>query len=547
MQSSAPLRRPQVRLNPQKGRPQAYVPILAILAGFLVVDQVRAVWGFGRHQTDEDQALLWLAGRDIFHFDFHEPNFFGQNYNTTFESIPGQLFHVLGMSYGLASPLGTALIFTGCWIVLSVGAFLRHNYVASAAALALPVCLPIPYLLLVDAPRGIMAGDFLAALCVASAVLVRQPTKKLALVLCFGVLAFLWDNATALAVTPAIAGGVLSCWPDLIKSPSKTLGAAGTGLAAPVVWWGFDHWWYASHPIDFTAVSVSSGASVSTLGHNLGSLGRFFAFYEPQVWQHLAVLLIFLIALLVFGLYSGATRSRPAAGFASLGLLLAILATLSVRETLNWHAGLYLSAGRFFLPLPLGIWCVFAFATESPEPKSARQRRRDRRPLKRAVAIQAIFLFTLASFISAQVLFGKTASEITAADRFPGAVVETIDPSALIEQCSNLAAVYRHVRAQIVVTTAPDFAYGCEASEGISTLDVVYDRRGWVLQAAETDPITRILLEGLACSSQISRAGTCVNVSGGDALLETAAEPLSTSLARAGMPVLKNSRPLKGP
>ena len=65
---------------------------LVILLGVFELDQLRGLLGYGRGATDEDQTLLWYAGRELLHLHLHEPNFFGQNYNTTFEAIPGRCF-----------------------------------------------------------------------------------------------------------------------------------------------------------------------------------------------------------------------------------------------------------------------------------------------------------------------------------------------------------------------------------------------------------------------------------------------------------------------
>jgi hypothetical protein len=479
-----------------------------------------------------------LAGRDLLHFQLHEPNFFGQNYNTTFESIPGQLFHELGMSYAIASPFSTTLILTACWVVLALAAYFRQNYVAAAASLALPICLPIQYLLLADAPRGILAGNFCAALCIATAIFVREPRTKMALLLCFGGLGLAWDNATILAVAPAIAGGFGGSLYELIKSPLKSVIAAALGLILPVAWWATDHWWYSTHAIDFTAFPVQSGVSLSTLGHNLRNLAPLVSYYEPQLFQHLGSLLLIGVLLIAFAVYSGVRNRNLAPIFAAIGLVLAILVTLSVKDSLNQSAGLYLSGDRFLLPLPLGTWSVFAFATDRRMADAHISSRAERSRLRnRTLAVEVIFIVALASFISGQILFGKTSGEVAAIDTTPAAVVETMNPTLLIDQCSDLASLYRDTHSQMLLTNSPDIAYGCEATNGINTVDQTYDRRGWVLSAVAKDVTTRILLQGWICDPEMLKAGQCVDEPGGNALLVTAPHPAAVSLDLAGLPV----------
>jgi hypothetical protein len=69
-----------------------------VLGGGLLIDQLRALLSFGRSHTDQDQTILWYAGRELLSGRVYEPNFFGQRYNTTFEAIPGALLHIAGLS-----------------------------------------------------------------------------------------------------------------------------------------------------------------------------------------------------------------------------------------------------------------------------------------------------------------------------------------------------------------------------------------------------------------------------------------------------------------
>ena len=52
-----------------------------ILMAALVADQLRVVFSFGVAHTDEDQTLLWYAGRQLLSGRLREPNFYGQRYN----------------------------------------------------------------------------------------------------------------------------------------------------------------------------------------------------------------------------------------------------------------------------------------------------------------------------------------------------------------------------------------------------------------------------------------------------------------------------------
>ena len=214
----APGSESEPRSAPDARRPRrllGWTALVILFSGF-ELDQVRAVLGYGRFATDEDQTLLWFAGRQLFGLHLHEPNFYGQNYNTVFEAIPGQFLHVLGLSLALASPLGTMLIASACWLVLAWVALRRGHQLAAAAALALPVCLSVPYLLLLDAPRGVLSGDLAGSVAVAAALTIHRPRGRLAVLIAVGGLAIAWENAVALVVLPALAattvGSIGALW-----------------------------------------------------------------------------------------------------------------------------------------------------------------------------------------------------------------------------------------------------------------------------------------------------------------------------------------------
>jgi hypothetical protein len=484
--------------------------------------------------TDEDQTLLWYAGRELVHLHLHEPNFYGQNYNTIFEALPGELLHLAGLSLSLASPLGSALMATGCWIVLAVAALRRGHRRAAVAALALPICLSVPYLLLFDAPRGVLGGDLAGAVAVAIALVIRRPRRRVAVVIALGGLAIVWDNAVALAVIPALVAITASDFRDLVDRPRRTLAIAGAALLVPVGWLAADHLWYQAHPADLTAPNVNTKLSVSALITNLTHPGRLFGFYEPQLWQQAAIPMVVIAVLLILAIATGIARRRPASAAAAVGFLAVLLVVLSVRDTLYVRPDLYLSGSRFLLAMPIGLWVVLYFTLSGARrgvqvPRSSR--------LAGRLVVGAMVALALASWTSAQARFPAEVRAVSAADSAVHPVLLVLDPDRLLAQCSALSQTYAHDHAQLLVTYLRDVAYGCAADQGLNTLDANYDRRGWLLQAAAQHPVTRILVHGWTCRAIASQAGRCRATGNGTVLLVTPLRPPSLSLRLGGIPI----------
>jgi hypothetical protein len=507
---------------------------IVIFACF-VVDQLHALLGYGRLATDEDQTLLWFAGRELLHLHVREPNFYGQNYNTVFEALPGEVLHLLGLSLALASPLGTMLMASACWLVLAWAARRRGHGLAAAAALALPVCLCVPYLLLFDAPRGVLSGDLAGAVAVAAAVAIRRPRLRLAVVIAVGGLGIVWDNAVAVAVAPALAASTVTGMRTLLDRPWRTLLIAGGSGLAPAAWLLMDHLWYRSHLVDLTATNVNTQLRLSVLGTNLSHPGRLFGFYEPQLWQQPAVPIVTIASLLILAVVVSIVFRRPEPAAAALTFLAVLLVTLSVRDTLDVHPDLYLSGSRFLLPMPIGLWVVLYFSVSA-----ARHRRGGRavsRRLDPRVPMAAILVVAATSMIVAQVRYRSAIQAVSAVDAGSHPVIEVFNPDAILAECAVVAGIYRHTRAQLLVTNQRNVAYGCAAESGVSTLDEDYDRRGWLLEAAAIRPVGRILMQGWTCRSMPRRSGTCRPEGHGILLLLTPRRPPSVSLGLAGAPL----------
>jgi hypothetical protein len=509
--------------------------VIGLFACF-AVDQLRALLGYSRFVTDEDQTLLWSAGRELLHLHLHEPNFYGQNYNTVFEAVPGELFHLLGVSLSLASPLGAMLMASACWLVLAWAAHRHGHRLAAAAALALPVCMSVPYLLLFDAPRGVLSGDLAGAVAIAAALAIPRPRRRLAVLIAVGGLAIVWENAVALAVLPALAATTLGGMRGLLDRPRRTLLVAGGALLVPVGSWMLDHVWYRSHPAFVTAGAVDTKLQLSVLGTNLSHPNRLLAFYEPELWQHPAVAVLAIAVLLILAIALSITFRRPEAAAAALTFLAVLLLILSVRDTLDVHRDLYLSGSRFLLPMPIGLWVVLHFSLSSAR-HGQRGHAVGHRRLDQRVPMAAIIVIAAASMIVAGSRFSAETRAETAVDSGAHAAIAVVNPAALLAECAAATRIYRDTRAQLLVTNERNVAYGCAAQSGLNTLDADFDRRGWLLRTAAIRPVSRILIQDRTCPSLVPESGACRALGDRIVLLLTPPRPPSVSLARAGIPI----------
>lgn len=508
-------------------------PTYWVLALLFLVSQAEILHSVSSKITDEDQTLLWFAGHELAHLRLHTPNFYGQTYNTVFEALPGQLLTMMGMPLSLASPLGTTAIATLCWAVLAWASYRQRQYLSAALALCLPFLLSTEYLILFDAPRGVLAGDLLSALTVVTAITLRKPHARLGVVTALGGLACLWDQATVVVVLPVLAVAFIAALRSPQKRWSRSMAALLGGGSLPVAWWSFQKWFYHSHPYDNIWPTVDASFSIETLVRNVKDPGRPFDFYSlrilPSSYASLAIAVLLIGAAILVG---GRRRYEPAV--VSLVTLACVLIILSVPKTLDAHPGIYLSGSRFFLPLPLALWSIAYYTIEAW--KSKDQELVDSKASKERIIVVGVTFLSLASFALSQFSFGADVAKDLEISLKPEAIVHLTDPKVLLATCNRLKDDYIALGAEVLVTPDPNVAYGC-ATLDMDTIRQDYERRGWVLEDATTRVVTRILVFGWQCKAFDASVGTCVPQKSGAQLLTTAPRSIAATMRAAGLPI----------
>ena len=468
-----------------------------MLAAGLLIDQLRALLSFGRSHTDQDQTILWYAGRELLSGRFYEPNFFGQRYNTTFEAIPGALLHTAGLSWGTALPLATTLLVTLAWLLLAATAYRLGQPLAALLALAAPLLMRVQYILLFDAPRGVIAGDCAAAFAMAIGLAARRYQIRLFSLLAIGGLAILWDYAAALAVLPVLVYVVCNDWPQYRRAGARTVGLVAAAILAPLTWYLFTITWWNAHHFDVTYPAAASSLRWSVWVHNVEHLSAYVSYFAPAL-APVAGVAVFLLASGIVLVMVVAVRRR------SLALLLAnctlvILLLLALTSTSASEPGLYLAGSRILLPLPFAAWFL-SFAVLD----TAKRTRRHGSPRPNQLGMAIVVLATI-SLVVTQINFSSVATRSIT----PTVGVSVAAPTLLRTLCAALTSVYRSTDAQLLATNNVNEAYGCAAEDGLNTLIPYFDRRGWLIQASLRKPIQRILVAVPNCSYVNPAAGQC--------------------------------------
>lgn len=509
-----------------------------ILAGLFLAQQLTILVRFAKNVTNLDQTLLWYAAKEFLHLRLHEPNFYGQTYNTIYEAVPGQvLHHTVGLSLAVAVPLGTMIIVSLIWLLLAVVAYKNNRPNLALLALAIPTILRLQYLVLFDAPRGILAGDLLSIVAVALAFwVVKDVVLRLGSLILLGGLAIAWDFDTAFIILPAVTYLVFQNGKQLLSQP-KRLMLLAAAAAPPVAWILFDHYWYSRHPYDLTNQSVSIKPVWGVFVQNLHHFSSYFAYFAPAVLPIAAVgAVVVCVTLLAVLAVSIRIKSRPL--FASSLVLIIItflaLSLLRSMNTVNTSPGLLLSASRLFILMPIALYFLIFLASLSLEkaqvPLLARLKRMN---LQKYLGLFLVVL-AVVSFSVSEMRFSSIVNRAVAQNTSGGLLGEV----SMLAPCRTIYEDYVANKAQLVATTNPVIAYGCAAQYNkLNTFDTPADRRGWIIRYNYEVPSSRMLVEGNSCVKAIEIGAKCSPARNSFLFVETSPHPAASTLSKLGLPV----------
>ncbi len=474
--------------------------------------------------VNEDTSLLWVGARDWAHGRVGQPNFYGQSYGSTLESIPIALLHALRVPYWTGTPFVLATIEWLGWVLLAVAAWRRGRRVMAVVAMAIPVVLSAYHTvyaaMIPDAPLPrllVIAGV---------ALLVSDPKRRLSLAFVAMLLGvgLQFDPSAALVALPAVVW-----WATTTLRSRAQLEALAAGAVPPLGLFVFTKVFYVRHPDYAFHAGPSlrvSGSTLTTSGQHLGDL---FSLYAPELWRSWLVpiaALVVLVAALI------ATRKLAYAVPALLVALIVVyaMATPKAESTL----GVLLPRGRVLLALPATLWFLGLLTVEAgvwraPAGKGTR----------RQVLIAILVLCVSSSAVRLVDFEGRVgywrAKSIALRDAPLTYGFES--RTEVVRQCHADIDYARRHDIGLLVYTDRIATYVCATlSTRIETITPSYERRTWLLYRELTHPRTSLVMANVHatwCALAAPRA-TC-SWADGRATLTFAAQPALPLLASLGV------------
>lgn len=333
----------------------------------MLYDRWVVLRSFAYRLVDDDGAVLWLATSELAQGRFHEPRFYGQNYNSYLESILALPLYISGTPLWIALPSTTVFLALFPFALCVFWGLKHRAYCAALVAAAFPLVCSLRYSIYSSMPRGFVTGIPFVT-CAALVAFSSQRISKsgffwIALLSVVG--CSLNQNAGLIAL-PAF---VYSLFRLREYSRAEVLTfTAGTLLGLSIH--GLAQLFYILNPDYIAHSSIRVRFSFRQLAAGIRHLTSFFGDFSPALFRSGWLSIGSLLAVSA-GLYYRGKRTESLV----LGLgLCACLLALGVPKVHEGSRLVDLPVGRMYLAFPILLTIGLVLFERQVAPNSKLQR-----------------------------------------------------------------------------------------------------------------------------------------------------------------------------
>jgi hypothetical protein len=324
--------------------------VFILFIGIILLNRVVLFLDLNLRYIDADQPIMWLALKNFAQGIFHEPRYYGQNYNTLMEALLAvPLFSWFHLPMHHALPLVTHFLFLFPFLFMAFYFFYAGKKTHAVLVLATVMCLPGAYDISNSISRGFVTGLFFTSFFILS---IHHP-KKTTFTLLNTLMAVTgyYVNPNSILVSVPLMLYLFIC--NYKYKRYYLVNLAGL-LLAVLLYFFFDRF-YALHP-DFVVHGVDLKIAPEYFIENISGLnerlGHISFFFENKCWTLLLTLAVITSALFV--------RNKTAA-WCFVSFLVTLLFMFSINKTLDGTTWPFFSYNRMYLGIPVVICLFFSF------------------------------------------------------------------------------------------------------------------------------------------------------------------------------------------
>ena len=444
---------------------------------------------------DNDQPIMWLAAANFSNFSFHEPCYYGQDYNTLLEGFLAVPLLWAKIPIPIAVPLVSCLLSIGSFLLLAAIAIRKKLYRIALVISFIPFLLPLEYWIISFMPRGFVPGIFLAS--IACYCLIIFKNKK-------GI--FFWAFFSALAVT-VTANAVIFIFPIGLYAvlnyyrKSSFYIVTVAGAISGSIYQIASYLFYRSNPEYIIHPSWPLTFSLSKLWDGLCHMDKHYEWVTP-IFNHGSIVLIILFIILIAALIH---RKKYKAAIVILSGFALMLITLGIPKVHDADYSVYFSYERFYLAAPhiLAFGLILLYLDEKADlPLQADELKgatESGQPLK--VTKKRKYLLFLAVTILVLFYMGYRHISLAAAAKIimkeSGLVLEQARVTDVVALCAELTKISARTGVELVVflkrDTLLNYALAALHKGEIKTFST-YERRFWRLLEESENTRTGFLI-----------------------------------------------------
>jgi hypothetical protein len=436
-----------------------------ILIGFLLLDRFLLLTNFNFQYTGNDDMIFWLSAADYMKGIFHEPYFYGQNYNFMLESVLAIPLLALGIPPNYAFPLSSSILSLFPFIVFSYILFKQGFRIEGMCFVLIPLLLPVEYGMLTSITRGFTSGLFLSGFMAIALINPIKIKSQLIAALCFSLGYILNPNSVVISL-PILLYIFLINYRQISFYLINLIGIVPILL---IEYFAKD--FYRKNPDYLVHQAWKLVFDYKLVIKNMYRLDRFFNYLMPIIWP-LGWLIV--IIILLVGIYL--LKDNWKKGICLIAVILLIIFSLGLNKVNDNLNTIFLSSTRMFLGIPLLAGLAFFWSRSKIKTSDLN--------LKYIMAMMAftVFFFKLG-------VYPAIIERHVRIRNYGSVAVKQMDSLAC--ECSSLNNIAKNenIDLMIFVTTGklntPDiefYSYGCPILEKNFPKTILnkFERRTWV-------------------------------------------------------------------
>lgn len=448
------------------------------------------IWFFySRVFVDSDQTVLWVAVKEYAQGIFHEPYYFGQDYNFMLEAILAVPLYWIGIGPELSLPVISNILFLVPFLFFAWFAHQREDYATSVLALVLPITVTVEFAINSGIPRGFVTGmPFLSMLV--PVLFSPNSFRKLSWAILGAGLAYLFNANTVLFSLPVLV------YLGLRNIRNPKFYWATVVLSTPILLLKYlADSYYTQHQYLITHSLSGLQPQLEFWVAGISNLDELLHNGMPLFWGNpwLVFVLIMLISIVFF------IKNQSRKGIAGLVFLAFCLFIISVPKIHDASEILVLSTVRMWLAIPL-VLLLFVYWLI-----------KDNKTFQKSTP--AILLVGIV-FIGVKWIPIKERIANYSKDFVIHRPINVIELSELKRRCSEVYDLSQANNAELIVGcyewhyTVPmlEFvSYGCPCliDDFPPTLMAVHERRTWRIIEENSTRRTNIMCYGVDVSRYV--------------------------------------------